>query len=197
MDQFCRKSSCSLLKGTCSCGGRLLFLETRLARLSRSLEKRGDGFQSIGLPCIFQHVSFVCPCFLQWSHQGRPCRPRLSLGKDWKPQAACAWADSSLLTCCVPRDISADPSAVWLVLDVPSITFFLLSSRQTSEKASRIVGNGLVLNTRPQTSSRSLFKSQDELENSLSFNNLLVAWFIFCALPLMDLEKILLLPVVS
>lgn len=78
-------SNCSLLKGLESTEA-IVSVWITLLLLSRFwVGCEADGFQSSGWPWIFQHVSFVWPVRLQWSHHGQPPLRWLLLF-DWVPQ---------------------------------------------------------------------------------------------------------------
>ena len=122
-NNFCNNSNCSILKGLGLDGPDPSLPDAKFPRLSL-------GFRSAGLPWSFQQVSFVCPSLRQCSHHGLPFLGRPSLVLDGGG----------------PRATRADPSGSELVSILSkdsSITFFLLSLHLTSEKASRILGNGL------------------------------------------------------
>lgn len=133
-------SICSLLKGLVSVW---LGLVATALWAQPSLSLNGlDGFQSVGLQWIFQQFSLVCTGFQQRSHQG----------------LLFFWL-FSLLTfnggpCTARADLSRDGIEFWN----PIITFFVLSSRRTSENAFQILGRGLVPMTLPLTSSRFLLR---------------------------------------
>ena len=64
---FYNASICSLLKGL---GLGVTWASAATTLLMLSCGGRAVGFQSVGFPCSFQQVSFVCPVLLQCSHQG-------------------------------------------------------------------------------------------------------------------------------
>ena len=137
---FWSASICSLLNGLVSVGAG--DPSSRAAWVPRvSLSEAGfEGFQSAGLPCIFQHVSRRWPGFLQWSHHGLPFFDQLSLLLPW-----------------VVRVVRADElSVIGAGCESPIITFFLLSSRRISEKTSQMLGKGFSPSIRPRTSSKFL-----------------------------------------
>ena len=133
-------SSCSLVK-------RLVLVEVGLSSETTTLwallylSLNGlDGFQSASFPWIFQQFSLECPSFRQWSHQGLPLFWRFSL-----------------------LVFDGDPRATRAEFWDPIITFFLLSSRRTSENASLMLGRGLVSITLPLTSSKFLLRPMRNL----------------------------------
>ena len=141
----CNNSNCSLLNGLKLDGVGLSSMVTWCPQLSLSFWWC-DGFQSVGFPWIFQHVSLVWPNFRRWSHQGLPFLGQLLLKGLGRSRAA-----------------KAEPLETgWSVCD-RNINFFLVSSWHTSKSTSRMLGKGLVPNIMPQTSSRFFFNPNKNL----------------------------------